>query len=132
MGKSTIAVAASRSYPSPDSEQDGRVSAASTGAETSPAAERNSDSCQPVSARTQRRANRRQKSHSPEVWEDVKPDIEQLYLKDNLRLKVSFVLHVTALHGDSSRSCGLWHIPEAPPFLITYDTPLTTASLSRM
>ncbi|KAI1109592.1 hypothetical protein F5Y14DRAFT_431910 [Nemania sp. NC0429] len=88
MGKSTSAVATYGSYPSPDSENDGGVSAASPEAETSPAAaERDASACDPVSAKMQRRANRRQKSHSPEVWEDVKPHIEQLYLRENLRLK---------------------------------------------
>lgn len=106
MGRSTITVATSRSYPSPDSESDGGVSAASTEAETSPAVMRNPNSRQSGSAKTQRRAkaNRRQKSHSPEAWERVKPEIEKLYLRENLRLKVSFfllllVILFTALHG---------------------------------
>ncbi|KAJ8121975.1 hypothetical protein ONZ43_g1712 [Nemania bipapillata] len=86
--KPSVAVAMSRSYPSPDSEKDAVISVmSSTEAEASPAVARDSESCEPVTAKAQRRGNRRQKSHGPEVWETLKPDIERLYLEENRTLE---------------------------------------------
>ncbi|KAJ2969558.1 hypothetical protein NUW58_g9960 [Xylaria curta] len=88
MGKLTCTATMCRSYPSPDSDGDVVASAASTEAETSPATERDSASCEPVSTNAQQQGNRRRKSHSPEAWEAVKADIARLYLEENRRLKV--------------------------------------------
>ncbi|KAJ8128094.1 hypothetical protein O1611_g5543 [Lasiodiplodia mahajangana] len=87
MKESSHAVAMSKSYPSPESEKDAAISMASTGSATSPATERDSKSCEPVSTKAKRRGNRRQKSHSPEVWDALKQDIAQLYLKENRTLE---------------------------------------------
>ncbi|KAI8953150.1 Clr5 domain-containing protein [Xylaria longipes] len=87
MSKPPRAVAVSGRYPSPDSDRDVVSSAASTEAETLPAPERDSTSCEPVSTDMQQRGKRRRKSHSPEAWEAVKADIARLYLEENRRLK---------------------------------------------
>ncbi|KAI1172639.1 hypothetical protein F4777DRAFT_493988 [Nemania sp. FL0916] len=87
--KSPDAMALSKSYPSPDSEEDAAVCAASIKAEpeASPPADRDSESCEPVIRTTRRRGNRRLESPSQEEWESVKSDIAQLYLDENRRLK---------------------------------------------
>ncbi|KAI3330308.1 hypothetical protein F4824DRAFT_341496 [Ustulina deusta] len=77
----------SESYPSPDSDKDAASSAASTPAKTSPATDRDTKSCEPVSAHAQQLGNHRRKTHSPEAWEAVKADIRRLYLDENRRLK---------------------------------------------
>ncbi|KAI0188668.1 hypothetical protein EV127DRAFT_119546 [Xylaria flabelliformis] len=87
MKKPTSAEAMSGSYPSPDSDRDVVSSAASTEAETLPATERDSTSCEPVPTNAQQKGSRRRKSHSPEAWEAVKADIARLYLEENRRLK---------------------------------------------
>ncbi len=81
----------SESYPSPDSDKDAASSAASTPAKTSPATDRDTKSCEPVSAHAQQLGNHRRKTHSPEAWEAVKADIRRLYLDENRRLKVSLL-----------------------------------------
>ncbi|KAI0467642.1 hypothetical protein F4859DRAFT_493107 [Xylaria cf. heliscus] len=87
MKKPAYAVAMSGSYPSPESDREVVSSASSTEAETLPATERDSASCEPVPTDAQQRGNRRRKSHSPEAWEAVKADIARLYLEENRRLK---------------------------------------------
>ncbi|KAI0114309.1 Clr5 domain-containing protein [Nemania sp. FL0031] len=77
----------SKSSPSPESERDAAISMASTGSETSPTTERDSKSCEPVLTKALKRGNRRQKSHSSEVWDALKQDIAQLYLKENRTLE---------------------------------------------
>ncbi|KAI1148583.1 hypothetical protein F4825DRAFT_433503 [Nemania diffusa] len=82
------AVAMSKSYPSPDSEKDVAISVVSSAeAETSPDTESDSKSCEPASAKAQRRGSRRQKSHGPEVWDALKSEIERLYLAENRTLE---------------------------------------------
>ncbi|KAI0542575.1 Clr5 domain-containing protein [Xylaria digitata] len=76
----------SKNYPSPDSDKDEAISAASNAAESSMAIGRGSG---PVSTNAQQQGDRRRKPHSPdpEAWEAVKEDIARLYLEENRRLK---------------------------------------------
>ncbi|KAI1420196.1 Clr5 domain-containing protein [Xylaria sp. FL1777] len=75
------------SHPSTERDKDVVGSAVPTPAETSPAAGRDTESCEPVFPDAQQLGNRRRKSHSPEAWEAVKADIARLYLDENRRLK---------------------------------------------
>ncbi|KAI1125496.1 hypothetical protein F5Y10DRAFT_8115 [Nemania abortiva] len=103
--KSSHAAAMSKTYPSSDSEKDAAISvASSTESETSPATERDSKSCEPVSTKAQRRSTRRQKSHGPEVWEALKLEIAQLYLDENRTLEVRWNFNFYVFYSSSGTS----------------------------